>query len=260
VDGSGVVSMGKHFTNQQFSFPAVRSIADKQILQSDASGVLGWVDHDLRTAYANTPSPQIITSEEEKTFVIREGAAAIDQSVLRVEDASAVQLLEVNGTSGVTISSDLRYQKGVFEMYADNNVAITTCATKDVDYLIAMTTPVDGVSVGFDIDTTINKGRITYLGSRTRLIHCGASVSFKSASPNVVCTVSIYKNGVYVPGSEVKRKIANQDDIGSSALHKILTMSTNDYIEMHVECDTANTSITFEDLNIFGMALPNVVV
>jgi hypothetical protein len=65
-------------------------------------------------------------------------------------------------------------------------------------------------------------------------------------------TVSgLYKNGVFVPGALIRRKIASATDEGAFPSHGIVKLVSGDYIELWVQSDNSeNVSITDGTLSV----------
>jgi hypothetical protein len=97
-----------------------------------------------------------------------------------------------------------------------------------------------------------NDGRLRYIGPGTRTFHTAYSVSF-SGGANDTFTVAIAKNGTPVTtGTVAMRKMGSGGDVGSTAGHTMVTLSTNDYIEVFFGNTSDADDPTLHSLNIFA--------
>ena len=152
------------------------------------------------------------------------------------------------------IKGDFIYQKAFCEAYGDSMSNVTACTlASPTHYLANFGTDIVNTAVGFTVTTA---GRLTYTGTRTRYFHLGCTLSF-SDSKNADVTFSLHKNGTHLNGSSVH--ISAAGGATSTAIHKITSMATNDYLELYVESDTAANDVTVEFVNLFSIGLPNTV-
>jgi hypothetical protein len=76
-----------------------------------------------------------------------------------------------------------------------------------------------------------------------------------SGSNNQTLHWRIGLTGVTDATSEVQRRIMTGTDVGSTALHLITTMSTNDYLSLWVRNATGANNVTLEVGNLQAMAM-----
>lgn len=96
-------------------------------------------------------------------------------------------------------------------------------------------------------------GRLTYLRTRTQLVHCAFSISGNTAGNNQDYIFTIYKNGVAVAGSDFRVTFPNAGNPFSVAYHKAISFAQNDYITVRYAFLTATNNINFTNFNIVGM-------
>jgi hypothetical protein len=163
--------------------------------------------------------------------------------------------VDVTGTLDVkTGGGDFVYQQAAVELYADNISETTTCTLANTPYKVNFgVTCTSSFANAFITDTA---GKITYIGGRTRQMHSGCTLSFTD-NANATIKFYLYKNGVYLPGSVVQMDVNNAE--ASTAIHKMTTLATNDYIELYCESNNAGTIVTLHDMNMFVLALPNTI-
>ena len=152
------------------------------------------------------------------------------------------------------VKEDFVHQDAFVDAYGQAMVNVTSAILANTDYLVNFGANIS--STNNNEFTTSTAGRLTYTGARTSFFHCGATISF-SDTKNADVIFSIYKNGVLVPGSQVKLSAAG--GATSTAIHKILSLATNQYIELIVQSDQAMNDITVEYVNLFALQLPNTV-
>ena len=83
--------------------------------------------------------------------------------------------------------------------------------------------------------THTSGNRLTYTGQATRTFEV---ISAFSMSASAACSILFYfyKNGVLVPGAISARKVSN-NDVGSAGLGGLVSLGTNDYLELWCETD-----------------------
>jgi ribulose 1,5-bisphosphate synthetase/thiazole synthase len=104
--------------------------------------------------------------------------------------------------------------------------------------------------------TVTSAGRMTYTGPRRRMAHVFITIAMTSGGSNLTLHFKILKNGAEVDSSEAQRKIGTGTDIGSTALHSMITMDTDDYLELGIRNETSATDVTMDNLNFGVMLMP----
>ena len=97
-------------------------------------------------------------------------------------------------------------------------------------------------------------GTIKYVGLNTKMFHVASSISF-GGSPNDVIVAAIAVNGAYKGVSRVLRNLRGGGDIGSTAIHVMVELNTDDTLSLYVGNTSTDTNITFYALNLFAMGM-----
>lgn len=135
-------------------------------------------------------------------------------------------------------------------MYMQNNATATTVASSGVAYKAAGTTTNDSITQKF----THTDNRLTYTGALTRDFRILVAATVTSGANNEI-GLYIAKNGSVVTNSEqyITANAAGRAEGGSC--QTVISLATNDYIELFVENDTAATNITVEFLSMIAEAI-----
>lgn len=120
------------------------------------------------------------------------------------------------------------------------------------DFVKAAGTTVVGNSNNMTPDTS---GRITYDGASDRHFHIVCSISMTCASNLQTLAFRIAKNGTTIAASQLRRRVNTGTDIGSTAVHADVMLSTGDYLELYVANNSSTANLTIEDLYLFCMGM-----
>lgn len=98
------------------------------------------------------------------------------------------------------------------------------------------------------IDNTLfthsSPGRLTYTGTVTKTFFVTTTFSYITSANNILVKTRVAKNGTTIAGSENQFTKTNGADTKSIGSQYIVTLSTNDYVEVYVTCDSAGSTIT----------------
>ncbi len=135
---------------------------------------------------------------------------------------------------------------------ASGNLYISTVATT---VIASANTPVKATGTTTAVNlfrvTSPANNRLTYGGTKTRRFQVtGALTATASSILGTNFTFSIAKNGVILPESKQKVRIANGTDQVSVVLSCTISMGTTDYIEVWVENNTDGTDVILQNLNL----------
>jgi len=89
--------------------------------------------------------------------------------------------------------------------------------------------------------------RLTYTGTVPKTFQATATISAKSSLGNIILSIFLAKNGVVVAESEMTRKLATANDVGSAAILCVDDCVTDDYVEVWVDVSSDST-ITFDKM------------
>jgi hypothetical protein len=181
------------------------------------------------------------------------GAALVDADLIVVDDGAT-------GTNRKCALSRLKTyltaSPPIGDMYVSAASASANITQTVYLNVLANATVADaGASSDFTIDNT-NK-RMTYTGTNTVLFHVTGAFSFISSESTVVARFRLAKNGSTIAATEVSRKIGTGSDEGACAVNGIISLATNDYVELWATLDTvtAPDTITVETLNMSAVPL-----
>jgi hypothetical protein len=135
------------------------------------------------------------------------------------------------------------------EMYMVTPTATGTI-TSGTPLKIAGTVVAGDKSSDFTIADTTTGGTVTYTGSTTTLFNVQVQMAMTTSASNIVVTMWIYKNGVAEAGSEMQRKVGTGSDVGAAAFGSLVSLATNDDIEIYVDIDSGTSTLTAECLTV----------
>jgi hypothetical protein len=134
---------------------------------------------------------------------------------------------------------------------SSGNIYVSTPATT---LFAAMNTPVkvSGTTTAASLFrvTAPTSNRLAYTGTKTRTFQVICSLSMLAASSNRSYSFYISKNGSLLPESKQFLKLGSNADRGTVTLSCMVSMNTNDYVEVWVENNSDNSSLTVETLNL----------
>lgn len=148
------------------------------------------------------------------------------------------QALFVNNV-GITNSRE------VSQYYMNNNATATTVSATNTEYKAEGTTTSGSLTSKF----TNTDNRATYTGSIERIFSVTVTMSVTSGNNNQI-GVYIAKNGTVIPESETYMTTNGSGRAESTPAQALVTLATNDYIEIFVENATAANDITVTNLNV----------
>ena len=139
---------------------------------------------------------------------------------------------------------------------AHGQVSLTVVTTTPISATFTPT-KASGTTVGTELDRfdmPVNN-RLRYTGTSPITAIVSSSVSVTTSSNNVIIATYIAKNGVVVNSSQIRRKVSGGADVGAMASTVLVSMVTNDYVELWVENETVATGIQLEDLILIASAI-----
>lgn len=171
---------------------------------------------------------------------------------------SALQTLFADNTSGDISPQDLRdflvsAEPDRAEMYWSTPAATTTSDTGTY-YKAAGTTTLQTSPAAVNFTMPANN-RLTYTGTPTRLFLVQFHGTQVAQSGSVVVHWRIAKGGTTIAASEISRKQgANATDVGAFAIGTIVSLATNEYVEVWLRNATSTTTVTVQagNLTVWG--------
>ncbi len=149
--------------------------------------------------------------------------------------------------SGASIALD-RFPMG--EMSMNNNTTPTTL-TQNVWTKVVGTSSFNSESYQFANGVTNNK--LVYTGEKEKMFHITCTLSASAAS-NTNMKAVVFKNGTILPSGMVTTRI-NGSDVVSTAIHAMVALKTNDFIELYLMNTSNNNDLTILDMNMFAMGV-----
>lgn len=170
----------------------------------------------------------------------------------------------VNFAGGGTYLSGLDYtsNKSLFRFCDGITNTFETGSCYAESQTTATTISVTGTYVKANITTTAGSvlgrfthtaNRLTYTGSKTRVFDIDAMVTTTSTTDGNQIATKIYKNGVAVAGSRAigtARVSGGVNRANNIKPQSIISLSTNDYIEIYITNLTNTDSVTVTDFNL----------
>jgi len=90
--------------------------------------------------------------------------------------------------------------------------------------------------------THTTPNRLTYTGTATRIFRVSSALTCTHSTGNTVMTFSYAKNGTNDADTSISRKVGTGGDVGAFAMETLVSLATNDYIEIFCDADSAGTS------------------
>lgn len=146
---------------------------------------------------------------------------------------------------------------GELNYFNTTGTTITIASASDGSTNLVKVAPVTVLGTDiFEFDNGgANNGRLRYTGATTRMFHAAFTISMDAeGGGNNVYVFGIAKNGT-VGDCKVIQNILVTNDTQSTALHCMISLATNDYLELYAGNLTDNDDITVKTLNLFAMGL-----
>lgn len=176
---------------------------------------------------------------------------SLSHRVFANDTAAPVQSIIVDSSGNVTNTYRLLQPMAEIDYFSTTGTVVTISSQSDGStnmVVVPVATTLDNDS-GFDNGGS-NNGRLRYIGATTRSFHVAITVSGTPAVSNDVFVFGVAKNGT--PDCKV---LGSSSGTQFSALHCMLSLAINDYIELYVGNTTAGRNITIKSLNIFAMGM-----
>lgn len=195
------------------------------------------------------------------SFVVTTGQTALNVSTSATIPTEGYILDTVNFSGGGTYNSGVQYtdNKALFvnckginnsdsiaNYYMSDNATVTNVITAATPLKIAGTTTANAINQKF----THTSNRETYTGAINRNFKVTATVSVTSASANDQIGFYVAKNGTVLTESEMYVTTNASARAESVTIQTLVSLVTNDYIEIWVENDTDASDVTVTFLNV----------
>jgi hypothetical protein len=164
-------------------------------------------------------------------------------SIQMADGNQAVGKLLVSDVNGVASWQSLPYG----ECSMQNNATQTTCSVTSTYFKVVGAT-VSGLLNNF---TNAISNRLIYIGTITQTFVVYACLSIKQPNGNnQTMKAAIFKNGTIVNKTEQQFSNTSTNQIQAVALRGLISLATNDYIEVFVTNTTATNNILVSYMNL----------
>ncbi len=140
-----------------------------------------------------------------------------------------------------------------------NNATVTTITTANTFVLVqnsALLLNTLSQNFALTAGATQASSRLTYQGATTCNVRvtCTSNV-FVAGSNNQNISIQLFLNGVAVPNTVGKSWLQTAPHPQNQSVTTLLTMNTNDYVELFVTNNTANNNVTVTDMTVDAVSL-----
>lgn len=176
----------------------------------------------------------------------------------------AVLDIEADGLLAIERGEPLGEAAAMGELACYDNATATVITTASTYTLVSV--PAMRLFTGMEFDSPAD-GRLRYTGDVERHFHCGVTISVKGAGANDVVAAVLYKNGG-VNGSneftsgwplyhgQTVQKLSAAGDIASTAIHAMVRLAPQDYLELGIANRSDTDDLTVTDMNLFAVGMP----
>jgi len=171
--------------------------------------------------------------------------------------ANSTLTIAYDGTNWYEVTrSAPQFPMGEVNYFSMTGTAVVIASQSDGSTNMVKAAPIStgNFACGFDNGGADN-GRLRYIGAATRDFHVAMSWSvLGGAAPVDLLVVGVAKNGSVVAGSKVLQGVSNTQ-VQGNALHVMVTLATNDYLELFFGNTTDTDDLTLYSLNLFAMGM-----
>lgn len=169
---------------------------------------------------------------------------------------SALQTLLADNSVGAISPQDVRdmlvsLQPPFGSLYVSTSAA-TTITIAGTYYKAAGTTTAVNLSSDFTMPAN---NRLQYNGASPRHMHIAATLSMTTAGTNDILGVALAVDDSVLTHSIIRRFVGTGSDIGSTALHGDVMLSSGSYIEVFVTNVSAAETVTLDYMYLFAMGM-----
>lgn len=124
------------------------------------------------------------------------------------------------------------------------------------EYMVACnpTTIFAGMAMDFDNGGS-NNGTLRYIGRTPRLCHIACTISVSPATANDEFVFGVAKNNAVVASSKIIQRTGSASDAQSTAIHVVILLNYNDYINFYVGNLIAGRNVIVKSLNLFALGM-----
>lgn len=190
------------------------------------------------------------------------GNLGSDDYPFKWQDNAGTDLLTLSGAGDlVTIGSltptgRFMVPMGEVSYFSTTGTTITISGTSDGSTNMVVVSPATTLNNDMSFDNGgANNGRLRYTGATTRTFHVAMTVSISPTNNNDQTVIGIAKGGSVIAASKVIQRCGPTTDTQSTALHIMVSLATNEYLEVYIGNLTGANNVTVKSLNLFAMGM-----
>ena len=221
----------------------------KTITLPTAVGITGRI-YSIKRGEASTADVTIMTSSSQMID------GEMDYMLMNAKESVTIVS---NGSNWKVMSTFVpQFPMGEISFFNGTPKVITVSTTSNGATNMVLCNPVtvlttDMMGMGFDNGGT--NGRLRYTGATTRVFHVACTISVGPVVNNDQFVFGIARNGTVLSTSKVIQKTNNSGEIMSTALHVMVTLAQNEYLELYVGNMTAGRNVEIYSLNFFALGM-----
>ena len=145
---------------------------------------------------------------------------------------------------------------GEVNYFSTTGTAVVIAAQSDGSTNMVVVAPATTLANDMEFDNGgADNGRLRYIGATTKSFHVACTISFAPATANDTFVIGIAKSGTVLATSKVLTKVTTGGDIKSTAMHVMVSLATNDYLEVYFGNTTDADDFTVYSLTLFAMGM-----
>jgi hypothetical protein len=162
-----------------------------------------------------------------------------------------------NVTQDLVPTKRLMLPMGEIAYFSTTGTAVDITAQSDGSTNMVKAAPVTALSTGgMDFDNGgADNGRLRYTGATTRMFHVACTMSFSAASVNDQLVLGVAKGGTVIAASKAINHTQLTTETQSTALHVMIELAANEYLEIFVGNLTSASDATLKTMNLFAMGM-----
>ena len=189
------------------------------------------------------------------------GSETIDDSLTLVltDEQGAVTIVS-DGAGWKVMSKYLSpFPMGEISYFSTTGTPITISATTNGnDANMYLCNPTTAFVNSMDFSSN-NAGRLIYIGPTTRTFHIACTLSTSAQTTNDEFIFAVAMNGTTIyTSSKIIQRMGATSDAQSTAIHVVITLATNDYLELYggnISGNGTNHQIVIKSLNLFALGM-----
>ncbi len=209
-------------------------ILDNEILNIGTGNDLQITHNGTDTTITNTTGKLILDNTDNNDEIIARLGSDDGATSFQVQNNSGTSVFSVAGNGYITQNIA---KADLYVSSASATASVTPGSP--INIMSNSTTAAGGItSNDFTIGTN---GRLTYTGTETKVFDVEAICSMTTGSNTRLVSLFIAKNAAVIANSEQRRYVSTGADVGNMSVGWTVSLATNDYVEVHVDVNTATT-------------------